>query len=153
VLRDDAIVCGDSGTVTSWQARLRLRRGRMFSFSGTNCSMAAALPYAIGAQTAFPDRQVVAFTGDGSLSMQMGDLATLFQEKLPVKLIVLKNNVLGLIKWEQMVFIGNPEYGVDFAPIDFVKVAEACGAKAVHIEDAARCEEQLREALAFEGPW
>jgi pyruvate dehydrogenase (quinone)/pyruvate oxidase len=124
----------------------------MFSFSGTNCSMAAALPYAIGAQTAFPNRQVVAFTGDGSLSMQMGDLATLFQEKLPVKLIVMKNDVLGLIKWEQMVFIGNPEYGVDFAPIDFVKVAEACGAKAVHIEDPGRCEEQLRAALALEGP-
>ena len=57
--------------------------------------------------------------------MQMGDLATLMQEKLPVKLIVMKNNSLGLIKWEQMVFIGNPEFGVDFAPVDFVKVAEA----------------------------
>lgn len=152
LLDDDAIICGDSGTVTTWQARLRLRRGQLFSFSGTNCSMAAALPYAIGAQTAFPGRQVVAFTGDGSLSMQMGDLVTLCQEQLPVKLIVIKNNVLGLIKWEQMVFIGNPEYGVDFHPIDFVKVAEACGAKGVHIEDPARCEQQLRDALALDGP-
>jgi pyruvate dehydrogenase (quinone) len=152
VLRDDAIICGDSGTVTTWEARMRLRRGQMFSFSGTNCSMAAALPYAIGAQAAYPDRQVVAFTGDGSLSMQMGDLATLFQERLPVKLIVIKNNTLGLIKWEQMVFIGNPEYGVDFTPIDFVKVAEGCGARAVHIEDPGSCEEQLREALAIDGP-
>ena len=114
--------------------------------------MAAALPYAIGAQTAFPGRQVIAFTGDGSLSMQMGDLATLFQEQLPVKVIVFKNNVLGLIKWEQMVFLGNPEYGVDFAPVDFVKIAEGCGAHAVRIEDPADCEQALGEALAHDGP-
>src|SRR6185312_3891304 len=106
----------------------------------------------IGAQTAFPGRQVIAFTGDGSLSMQMGDLATLFQEQLPVKVIVFKNNVLGLIKWEQMVFLGNPEYGVDFAPVDFVKVAEGCGAHAVRIDDPADCEQSLREALAHDGP-
>ncbi|MGH2905120.1 MAG: thiamine pyrophosphate-dependent enzyme [Solirubrobacteraceae bacterium] len=152
LLADDAIVCGDSGQVTTWVTQMRLRAGQNFSFSGTNCSMAAALPYAIGAQTAFPGRQVIAFTGDGSLSMQMGDLATLMQEDLPVKVIVFKNNVLGLIKWEQMVFLGNPEYGVDFAPVDFVKVAEGCGAHAVHIEDPTRCEEQLREALAHPGP-
>jgi pyruvate dehydrogenase (quinone) len=84
--------------------------------------------------------------------MQMGDLATLMQEKLPVKLIVLKNNSLGLIKWEQMVFIGNPEYGVDFAPVDFVKIAEGCGARAFHVEEQAQCGEILREALATPGP-
>ena len=56
LLRDDAIVCGDSGTVTTWQARLKLRRGQLFSFSGTMCSMMAALPYSIGAQAAYPDR-------------------------------------------------------------------------------------------------
>jgi pyruvate dehydrogenase (quinone)/pyruvate oxidase len=151
-LADDAIVCGDSGQVTYWVTQMRLRAGQRFAYSGTNCSMAAALPYAIGAQTAFPDRQVVAFTGDGSLTMQMGDLATLIQHELPVKVIVFKNNSLGLIKWEQMVFLGNPEYGVDFAPVDFVKVAEGCGARAVRIEEPARCGEQLREALATPGP-
>jgi pyruvate dehydrogenase (quinone)/pyruvate oxidase len=66
--------------------------------------------------------------------------------------IVFRNDVLGLIKWEQMVFLGNPEYGVDFAPIDFVKVAEACGAHAVRVDDPANCEQALREALAHEGP-
>jgi pyruvate dehydrogenase (quinone)/pyruvate oxidase len=151
-LAENAIVCGDSGQVTYWSTQMRLRRGQRFSFSGTNCSMAAALPYAIGAQTAYPDRQVVAFTGDGSLTMQMGDLATLIQEQLPVKVIVFKNNSLGLIKWEQMVFIGNPEYGVNFAPVDFVKVAEACGATAFHIEDPGTCAETLRMALAHPGP-
>src|SRR5919198_5184897 len=152
VLRDDAIVCGDSGQVTTWITQMPLRRGQLFSYSGTNCSMAAALPYAIGAQVAYPGRQVVAFTGDGSLTMQMGDLATLMQERLPVKVIVCKNNTLGLIKWEQMVFLGNPEYGVDFAPVDFVKIAEGCGARAFHVSDPADCREMLRAALAAPGP-
>ncbi len=152
VLADDAIICGDSGTVTTWIARMKLRANQRFSFSGTLCSMAAALPYAIGAQTAFPNREVVAFTGDGSLSMMMGDLVTLCRHQLPVKVIVIKNNTLGLIKWEQMIYLGNPEYGVDLAPIDFVKVAEACGAVGFRIEDPTQCREQLRAAFATKGP-
>jgi pyruvate dehydrogenase (quinone)/pyruvate oxidase len=124
----------------------------MFSFSGTMCSMMAALPYAIGAQVAYPDRQVVALTGDGSLSMMMGELATLAQYKLPVKVVVMRNDVLGLIKWEQMAFLGNPQYGVELAPIDFTKVAEACGLRGVRIEDPSRVEEQMREAMAADGP-
>ena len=68
---------------------------------------------------------MVAFTGDGSLTMMMGEFATLAQHKLPVKVVVMKNNTLGLIKWEQMLYLGNPEYGVDLHPVDFVKVAEA----------------------------
>ncbi|HEU5018004.1 MAG TPA: thiamine pyrophosphate-dependent enzyme, partial [Pseudolabrys sp.] len=152
LLADDAIICGDSGTVTTWQARMELRAGQRFSFSGTMCSMMAALPYSIGAATAFPGRQVVAFTGDGSFTMMMGDFATLVQYDLPVKVIVMKNNTLGLIKWEQMLYLGNPEYGVDLKPVDFVKVAEACGARGVRIEEPERCREQLKEALALPGP-
>ncbi|HJU17072.1 MAG TPA: thiamine pyrophosphate-dependent enzyme [Stellaceae bacterium] len=152
LMRPDAILCGDSGTVTTWQARMKLRAEQRFSFSGTMCSMAAALPYAIGAQTAYPDRQVVAFTGDGSFTMMMGDFATLVQHRLPVKLVVIKNNSLGLIKWEQMLYLGNPEYGVDLAPVDFVKVAEACGARGVRITEPLRCRDQLAEGLAIDGP-
>jgi pyruvate dehydrogenase (quinone) len=151
-LADRAILCGDSGTVTTWAARTELRRGQMFSFSGTMCSMMAALPYAIGAQVAYPDRQVVALTGDGSLTMMMGELATLAQHNLPVKVVVMRNDVLGLIKWEQMAFLGNPQYGVELAPVDFVKVAEACGLRGVRIEDPSRAGDQLSEALAAEGP-
>jgi pyruvate dehydrogenase (quinone)/pyruvate oxidase len=151
-LADNAILCGDSGTVTTLAARTELRRGQNFSFSGTMCSMAAALPYAIGAQTAYPDRQVVALTGDGSLSMMMGDLITCKQHDLPIKLIVVKNNLLGLIKWEQMAYLGNPCYGVDLAPIDFPKVAEACGFKSFQIKDADRCQDQLKQALDTPGP-
>ncbi len=152
LLADDAIITGDSGTVTTWVARMKLRAKQQFSFSGTLCSMAAGLPYAIGAQVAYPGRQVVAFTGDGSLSMMMGDLATLAQHKLPVKIVVLKNNTLGLIKWEQMIYLGNPEYGVDLYPIDFVKVAEACGATGVRIDNPKHCKDQMKEALATDGP-
>ena len=116
------------------------------------CSMMAALPYAIGAQAAYPDRQVVAFTGDGSLTMMLGELATLAQERLPVKVVVVKNGYLGLILWEQLVFLGNPQYGVDFADVDFAKVAEGCGIRGVTIDDATRCGDQLAEALAADGP-
>jgi pyruvate dehydrogenase (quinone)/pyruvate oxidase len=153
VLTDDAIVCGDSGTVTTWAARLiRLRGDQRFSFSGTNCSMAAGLPYAIGAQAAYPGRQVVVVTGDGSLTMQLGDFLTCVQHDLPVKIVVIKNNTLGLIKWEQMVFLGNPEYGVNMAPMDFVLFARACGARGMHIDDPAHCADQLREAMSWDGP-
>jgi pyruvate dehydrogenase (quinone)/pyruvate oxidase len=153
VLADDAIICGDSGTVTTWVARqVKMRKGMRFSFSGTNCSMAAGLPYAIGAQAAYPGRQVVVFTGDGSLTMQLGDFLTCVQHKLPVKIVVVKNNSLGLIKWEQMVFLGNPEYGVNMAPLDFVKFAEACGAMGVHVESRDECVPAMRRAMKHDGP-
>ena len=153
MLADDAIICGDSGTVTTWAARqIKVRRGQQFSFSGTNCSMAAGLPYAIGAAAAYPGRQVVVFTGDGSLTMQLGDFLTAVQHDLPVKIVVIKNNTLGLIKWEQMVFLGNPEYGVNMAPLDFVKFAEAAGARGMHIEDPRTCAAQMREAFSWDGP-
>ncbi len=151
-LADHAILCGDSGTVTTWAARTELRRGQLFSFSGTMCSMMAALPYSIGAQVAYPDRQVVALTGDGSLTMMMGELATLAQHKLPVKVIVMRNDVLGLIKWEQMAFLGNPEYGTELASVDFVKVAEACGLRGVRVENPDTVGAQLDEALRMDGP-
>jgi pyruvate dehydrogenase (quinone)/pyruvate oxidase len=151
-MAEGAILCGDSGTVTTWAARTELRRGQMFSFSGTMCSMMAALPYAIGAQVAYPDRQVVALTGDGSMTMMMGDLATLAQHGLPVKVVVMRNDVLGLIKWEQMAFLGNPQFGVELAPVDFAKVAEACGLPGVRIEDPVRLGDQLEDALRIDGP-
>jgi pyruvate dehydrogenase (quinone) len=153
LLDDDAIVITDSGTITAMTARHVDMRGDMqFSCSGTLASMACGLPYAIGAATAFPDRQVVAVIGDGSAAMLMGDFVTLRKYNLNAKIIVIKNNALGQIKWEQMVFLGNPEYGCELEPIDFVKVAEGCGIGAVSIDDPARCGEQLREALASPGP-
>jgi pyruvate dehydrogenase (quinone) len=153
LLDDDAILITDSGTITAWTARHVDMRGQMqFSCSGTLASMACGLPYAIGASTAFPDRQVVAVVGDGSAAMLMGDFVTLRKYNLNAKIIVIKNNALGQIKWEQMVFLGNPEFGCELEPIDFVKVAEGCGISAISIDDPARCADQLRKALATPGP-
>jgi pyruvate dehydrogenase (quinone) len=148
-----AIVSCDSGTVATWWARhIPARRGQQYSLSGTLASMANGLPYAIAAQIAYPDRQCVAFVGDGALSMLMAEFATAVKYELPVKVVVIKNNTLGMIKWEQMVFLGNPEYGCELQPIDFVKVAEACGGTGFRIEDPERCGEVLDAALAMPGP-
>ncbi len=153
LLDDDAILITDSGTITCWTARhVDMRGDMMFSCSGTLASMACGLPYAIGAATAYPGRQVVAVIGDGSAAMLMGDFVTLRKYNLDAKIIVIKNNTLGQIKWEQMVFLGNPEYGCELEPIDFVKMAEAVGIPAVRIDDPTRCGDQLREALARKGP-
>jgi len=152
-LRDDAIVVSDSGTITTRFARhIRARRGQLFSLSGNLATMACGLPYAIGAQVAHPGRQVVAFVGDGGFSMLMADFVTAVKHDLPIKVVVIKNDVLGQIKWEQMVFLGNPEYGVELAPIDFVKVAEACGGTGVSIADPTACDELVARALAMPGP-
>jgi pyruvate dehydrogenase (quinone) len=152
-LRDDAIVVSDSGTITSWFARdIRAKRGQMFSLSGNLATMACGLPYAIGAQVAHPGRQVVAMVGDGGLAMLMAELATAVKYQLPIRVVVYKNDVLGQIKWEQMVFLGNPEFGVELQPIDFVKVAEACGARGVRIDDPADARRLLEDAFGTDGP-
>ncbi len=153
LLDDDAIVSSDSGTIATWSARYIEMRGDMkFSLSGSLATMANGLPYSIGAAVAFPGRQVVCVVGDGGLTMLMGEIATLVKYKLPVKVIVIKNNVLGQIKWEQMVMEGNPEFGVELQPIDFAGVAKSCGAGGYTIEDPAQAKSILREALAYRGP-
>jgi pyruvate dehydrogenase (quinone)/pyruvate oxidase len=124
----------------------------MYSLSGNLATMANGLPYAIAAQVAYPERQVVAFVGDGGFSMLMAELATAVKYRLPVKIVIIKNNTLGMIKWEQMVFLGNPEFGVDLQPIDFAAFARACGATGFTIDDPARCGAVLDEALATAGP-
>ncbi|MFF9126591.1 thiamine pyrophosphate-dependent enzyme [Streptomyces sp. NPDC014889] len=151
-LPEGAIVTGDAGTVTAWGGRLRLRKGMQYSFSGTLCTMGSALPYAIGAQCAHPDRPVIAFTGDGSMSMGMGELATLAQYDLPVKVVVLRNNSLALEVWEQTALLGNPQMGCELHPIDFAAVARACGLRSYRIEDPSRAETVFAEAMAFDGP-
>lgn len=152
-LTDNAIVMSDSGTITTWWARqIKARRGQFFSVSGTLASMACSLPYTIAAQVAYPDRQCVAFVGDGGFSMLMAEFATAVKYKLPIKVIVIKNNTLGQIKWEQMVFEGNPEYGCELHPIDFAAFARACGGTGFTLEDPATCGDILDEALRTPGP-
>jgi len=149
----DAIVSSDSGTITTWFARqIRAKRNQMFSLSGTLATMANGLPYAIAAQVAYPERQCIAFVGDGGFSMLMAEFATAVKYQLPIKVIIIKNNVLGQIKWEQMVFLGNPEYGCELQPIDFAKFAEACGGSGFTIDKASECGAVLDTALSTPGP-
>src|SRR5437764_8992220 len=148
-LKDNAIIATDSGTITTWAARhIAIRGTQMFSLSGNLATMACGLPYGIGAQVAYPERQVVAFVGDGGLSMLMAELATAVKYQLPIKVVVIKNNSLGQIKWEQMVFLGNPEYVCDLQPINFAAVARACGAAGFTVERPEECGRLLDEALA-----
>ena len=149
LLDDDAIVSSDSGTIATWSARYIEMRGDMkFSLSGSLATMANGLPYSIGAAVAFPGRQVVCIVGDGGLTMLMGEIATLVKYKLPVKVIVIKNNVLGQIKWEQMVMEGNPEFGVELQPIDFAGLRRPVARLATPSKNPNRRSPILREALA-----
>jgi pyruvate dehydrogenase (quinone)/pyruvate oxidase len=152
-LADDAIVTSDSGTIATWFARQIMARGEQkFSLSGTLATMAPGLPYTLAAQYAYPGRQCVALVGDGGISMLMADISTAVRYKLPVKIVVVSNGTLGQIKWEQMVFDGAPEFGCDLQPIDYAKVAEACGARGYHVEDPAKLGAAFDAALAWEGP-
>ncbi|HLI85735.1 MAG TPA: thiamine pyrophosphate-dependent enzyme [Bryobacteraceae bacterium] len=153
LLNNDAIVISDSGTIATWAARYVEMRGQMqFSLSGMLATMANGLPYGIGASVAYPGRQVVCIVGDGGLSMLMAEIATLVKYKLPVKVIVIKNNELGQIKWEQLVMDANPEFAIDLQPIDFALYAQACGASGFTIDDPKDAAGTLRRALADPGP-
>jgi pyruvate dehydrogenase (quinone) len=152
-LSDTAIVSSDSGTIATWFARqMPAKRGQLYSLSGTLATMANGLPYSIAAQVAYPERQCIAFVGDGGFSMLMAEFATAVKYQLPIKVIIIKNNALGMIKWEQMVFLGNPEFGCELQPIDFVAFAKACGGTGIAVEDPADCGRILQRALDTPGP-
>jgi pyruvate dehydrogenase (quinone) len=152
-LPDNAIVTSDSGTITTWWARhIPSKRGQMHSCSGNLATMACGLPYAIAAQLAYPDRTVAAFVGDGGLSMLMAEMATCVKYRLPIKIVVIKNNYLGQIMWEQIAFLGNPEFACDLQPIDFAAVARGFGMAAFTLEDPKRAPAIVDEALNHKGP-
>ncbi len=152
-LRNDAIVSCDSGTIATWFAReIPVKRGQMHSLSGNLATMAPGLPYTLAAQLAYPERQCIGFVGDGGFSMLMADFATAVKYKLPIKIVIIKNNTLGQIKWEQMVFLGNPEFGVDLSPIDFVAFAHACGGVGYSVDDPKNCATMVEQFLNAPGP-
>ncbi|HKW98278.1 MAG TPA: thiamine pyrophosphate-dependent enzyme [Bryobacteraceae bacterium] len=152
-LPGNAIVNCDSGTIATWWARhIPVRRGQLHTLSGNLATMACGLPYTIASQVAYPDRVCVGFVGDGGFTMLMGEFVTAVKYNLPIKIIIVKNNSLGQIRWEQMVFLGNPEYGCDLAPINFAKFAEACGGTGFTIEDPAECGSILDRAFKTSGP-
>jgi pyruvate dehydrogenase (quinone) len=152
-LADDAIVAWDSGHNTCVLARyIKARPRQMFAGSGMLATMGSGLTYAIAAALAFPGRQVVAFVGDGGLTMLLGELATVVRYGLPIKIVVMKNNTLGQIKWEQLMFLGNAEYECALQPIDFVMVANGFGLKGFHASTADELRIALDSAFAAPGP-
>ena len=149
---DDAIFTADTGMCTVWAARyVRMKKGRSLIGSFNHGSMANALPQAIGAQMLFPDRQVLSFSGDGGLGMLMGDLLTLVQHDLPVKVVVFNNSTLGMVKLEMQV-AGIPDFGTDFKPFNFAKIAEGAGIRSFRVERGADVRGALQAALKHKGP-
>ncbi|HEX2541282.1 MAG TPA: thiamine pyrophosphate-dependent enzyme [Caldimonas sp.] len=152
-LAPDALVAWDSGHNTGLLARYcDAQEGQRYAGSGLLASMGSALPYAIAAQLAFPDRQVVAFAGDGGMTMLLCELATVGRYRLPIKIVVVRNDSLGQIKWEQMMFLGNVETECALQPIDFVKIAEGFGLRGLRVERAEDCGAVLDDALRHDGP-
>jgi pyruvate dehydrogenase (quinone) len=150
---DDAIVSTDSGTITTWIARhFKMRGTQKFSCSGNLATMAPGLPYAIAAKLAFPERQSIAFVGDGGFTMLMGEFLTAVKYSLPIVVIIIKNNTLGQIKWEQIVFLGNPEYGCELHNPSFAKYADACGGLGWTVEKPEEIRPTLEHALASNRP-
>ena len=149
---DDTVFTVDTGMCCVWGARYIHGTGKRIMLGSFNHgSMANAMPMAIGAQLAYPDRQVVAFCGDGGLSMLLGDLATIKQYNLPIKLIVFNNRSLGMVQLEMQVE-GLPNNQTDMVNPDFKMVAEAMGFKGISVKNPADVKPSLEEAFAHDGP-
>jgi pyruvate dehydrogenase (quinone) len=148
----DAIFTCDVGTPTIWAARyLRMNGQRRLIGSFLHGSMANALPQAIGAQSAFPGRQVISLSGDGGFAMLLGDLLTLRQLKLPVKVVVFNNGALGFVELE-MKAAGWLPYGTDLLNPNFAKLAEAADIQGIRVETPENLRPALQNALAHDGP-
>jgi pyruvate dehydrogenase (quinone) len=148
----DAVFTFDVGTPTIWAARyLSMNGRRRLIGSLAHGSMANAMPQAIGAQTAFPERQVISLSGDGGFSMLMGDFLTLLQHKLPVKVVVFNNKVLGFVAME-MKASGFLETGTSLVNPDFAAMARAIGVHGIRVEDPGELEGAIANVLAHDGP-
>jgi pyruvate dehydrogenase (quinone) len=149
---DDAIFACDVGTPVAWAARyLKMNGKRRLIGSFNHGSMANSLLHTIGAQAAFPDRQVISLSGDGGFAMMMGEFLTLVQTGLPVKVVVLNNGTLGFVEME-MKASGFVDTGCDLKNPDFAAMANAIGIKGVRVEHPAELEDALRAAFAHPGP-
>jgi len=149
---DNAIFVCDTGTVTAWSARhLHMQEAQRYTLSGGLASMAYALPGAIGAQLAYPERKVIALTGDGAFAMLMGDFLTAVKYELPIIVLVFNNAKLALITFEQEAK-GLPDWGTDLVNPDFAAVAEACGGAGFTVNRAEELEPVLSKALASRRP-
>jgi pyruvate dehydrogenase (quinone) len=149
---EDAVFTVDVGSPVVWAARyLKMNGRRRLIGSFNHGTMACALPHAIGAQTAFPDRQVVALAGDGGLTMLFGELLTLIQNRLPVKVVVFNNSSLNFVELE-MKAAGIVNYGTELTNPDFAAIAQAMGVFGRRVEQPAELQQALTDAFAVSGP-
>ena len=149
---DDAVFTFDVGTPTVWAARYLTMNGRRRMIGSlSHGSMANAMPQAIGAQAAYPGRQVISLSGDGGFAMLMGDFLTLVQQNLPVKIVIFDNKVLGFVAME-MKASGFLETGTALTNPDFAAMARAIGVHAVRVEDPGELEGAIKDVLAHDGP-
>jgi len=152
LLEPNAIVIADTGAVTAWTARhLAIREGQRFTLSGNLASMGYGIPAAIGAQLAFPGRQVVALVGDGSFTMLPTDLLTAVDLQLAITIVVFNNGKLGLITLEEEA-AGLPDQATDIPARDLYRIAEALGAEGFQVREPAELERVLAAALASPRP-
>ena len=152
VASKDAIFTADTGMCNVWTARYIDPLGtRRLIGSFLHGSMANALPHAIGAQVAFPNRQVISVSGDGGLSMLLGELVTARMYNLPIKVVVFNNSTLGMVKLEMLVN-GLPDYGTDVHDVNYAEVASAIGFHGERVTEPTRLRGALQEAFAYNGP-
>jgi pyruvate dehydrogenase (quinone) len=152
VAAEDAVFTVDTGMCNVWAARYITPNGRRPVIgSFLHGTMANALPHAIGAQFAYPGRQVISMSGDGGLGMLLGELLTVALHRLPVKIVTFNNSSLGMVKLEMLVD-GLPDFGTDHASVDYAAIARAAGIHAIRIEQPKDIRDGLREALAHPGP-
>ncbi len=151
---DDAIITTEVGQHQMWTAQFfEFTQPRTFLTSGGLGTMGYGLPAALGAQAAFPDRQVIDISGDGSFQMNSQELATLVQYRLPVKIVILNNNFLGMVRqWQQLFFDKRYSETCMELPIDFIKLAEAYGASGLRASKPEEVEKVIKQALAIPGP-
>ncbi|ANH81870.1 pyruvate dehydrogenase [Niabella ginsenosidivorans] len=149
---DDAIFSVDTGMCATWAAKyIKGKKNRYLTGSFNHGSMANAMPMSIGAALSHPERQVVALCGDGGISMLLGDLMTISQYRIPVKIIVFNNRTLGMVKLEMQV-AGYLDWQTDMVNPDFEKVAEAMNIRGWTVKDTDQLEGTLKEAFVYDGP-
>ncbi|WP_370893470.1 pyruvate dehydrogenase [Janibacter sp. GXQ6167] len=152
VAAEDAIFTADTGMCNVWTARYVQPNGRRRLIgSYLHGSMANAMPHSIGAQFAYPDRQVISVSGDGGLSMLLGDLLTIVQYNLPVTVVVLNNSSLGMVKLEMLVD-GLPDFGVDVPDVNYAGIAAAMGLQSMRVVEPTDLKDAFTNALGHKGP-